>query len=424
MTPLLPLDIWRAELGLHPWHFWGLADTQIVPVTANCDSIVAEYSWQRNDMAGRDDIRRAIERAEQALHTYLGYWPAPKYVETPPLTWPRFNDASQVRYIDQDATGRRVAMPAPDFYVQAMGIEQLSLIGSAAVVYSDPDGDTLDEFWTAQIATTETDPTRLAVYFSALNRLPVNTAVADRWRIQPVSISIAGGIATITGNTWLMVRPVLYQRPRLQAIDPTNPANFVATIEVYTRTTNGNGNSVSTAQATLQFESSDCGGWGSSFCTCGTANGSTDPGTIGEVIARAGIRDKQLGLITPAAAVYDSSSGAWASAMCSTCYAEPDRVVLRYLAGYPLGSDGLMAERWQQVVTMLGAAELKRRIAACRETNERLHDLQLDLTLESTETERYRVAQRDLENPFGTRLGHVQAWKRSKDHILRRGISA
>jgi hypothetical protein len=82
-----------------------------------------------------------------------------------------------------------------------------------------------------------------------------------------------------------------------------------------------------------------------------------------------------------------------------------------------------MAKRWQQIVTMLAAAEVKRRIVACRETNERLHDLQLDMALQATETERYQRSQQDLDNPFGTRLGHIQAWKMASDHILRRGFS-
>jgi hypothetical protein len=78
---------------------------------------------------------------------------------------------------------------------------------------------------------------------------------------------------------------------------------------------------------------------------------------------------------------------------------------------------------WQSIVTMLAAAELKRRICACRETNERLHDLQLDMALQSTTTERYQRTDRDLNNPFGTRLGHIQAWKACQDLVLRRGVA-
>lgn len=427
---LLPLDIWRQEIGLNPWLFWGLADNNtVIKDNSKCSGLVREYSWQGSDAAGRADIRLALEQAEEKLRSYLGYWPAPKYVETEPIGWPRFNDASQVRYRDVDATGRRVAMLAPEFHIQAMGVEQLTLIGQATVagatlVYSDTFGTGFDDTFTITLPipvgmTLTAD--QVAVYFVTADRFD-DLAVGQRWRIEPLEVSISGGNVTIVGRRWLVVRPLLYQAPVLNGISPTNAANFVTALDVYQRSTNGNGNTVTTSQATLIYESSDCGGWGAGYCA-GATNGSSDPGTVGEVIARAGLRDRTLGLITPAAAVYNASTGEWSSAFCSGCYADPDRVKLRYLAGYPL-ERGQMNRRWQQVVAMLGAAELKRRICACRETNERLHDLQMDMALQSTQTERYQRSAEDLNSPFGTRLGHIQAWKQAKDHILRRGFRA
>lgn len=427
MTALLPLDIWRAEIGFNPWLFWGLADGTIIKNDSKCSGLVREYSWQGTDAAGRDDLRRAIERAEDTLFKYLGYRVAPQYVTTEPLPWPRFNDAAMVRYRDLDATNRRVALLAPEFHIQAMGIEQLTLIGSATVgggtlVYSDQFGSGMNDTFTITLPTAVTDPGEIAVYFSAADRFD-DLAVGDRWRIEPLQISISGGNVTIVGRRWLVVRPILYQAPSLNALNPTVAGNFVTSLDVYQRTTNGNGLTVTTCQATLQFESSDCGGWGAGFC-CGPLAGSTDPGTVGEVIARSGIRNRTMGFITPAAAVFNVSTGLWQSAYgCSGCYAEPDRVVLRYLAGDAL-ENGVMAKKWQQTVTMLAAAELKRRICACRDVNERIHDLQLDLSLQSTETERYQRTNEDLNSPFGTRLGHISAWKKANDYILRRGYSA
>jgi hypothetical protein len=135
--PLLPLDIWRAEIGLNPWLFWGLADNSTIIDQSKCSGLLREYSWQGSDTAGRDDLRKAIERAEEKLFSYLGYRVAPQYVETEPLPWPRWNDASQVRYRDMDATGRRVAMQAPEFHIQAMGVEQLTSIGTAGLALLD-----------------------------------------------------------------------------------------------------------------------------------------------------------------------------------------------------------------------------------------------------------------------------------------------
>jgi len=424
MTPLLPLDVWRAEIGLNPWLFWGLADNQTIIDQSKCSGLLREYSWQGSDTAGRDDLRKAIERAEEKLFSYVGYRVAPQYVETEPLAWPRWSDASQARYRDMDASGRRIAMMAPEFHIQAMGVERLTLEGTATVaapgqlVYSDVFGTGFADTFTITMPVTATDPSEIAVYFSAADRFD-DTRTFDRWRIEPIQVSIAAGVATIVGRRWLVVRPILYEAPSLNALTPIGTTNFVTSLDVYRRTTSGDGLTLDDCQAVLQFESSDCGGWGAGWC-CNGLSGSTDPGTVGQVIARSGIRDRTLGLITPAAAAYNSTTGEWSS---GCCYAEPDRVKLRYLAGYPL-ERGVMAKRWQQVVTMLSSAEVKRRIVACRETNERLHDLQMDMALQATETERYQRSQQDMDNPFGTRLGHIQAWKMARDHILRRGFIA
>jgi hypothetical protein len=61
---LLPLDSWRADIGMSPWLFWGLADGQIISDQSKCSGLLREYSWQGSDTAGRDDLRRAIERVE------------------------------------------------------------------------------------------------------------------------------------------------------------------------------------------------------------------------------------------------------------------------------------------------------------------------------------------------------------------------
>jgi len=417
---LLPVDIFRAELGMHPYHFWGMSDQRYTPINSNCSKLVYEYDWQGSDAAGRESVRRAIRDAEWKLHQYLQFWPAPKYVETEALPWPRYGDAAQVRYADMDATGRRVAMNAPDFYVQRMGIEQLTLIDTPAVVLTALGAG--QPYYTFTLTLTGTVPSgatadELAVYFAAADRLDDDM---DRWRIEPVEIEVSGTNATITGRAWLLVVPSSYIGFGIQSLDPTDINTFVSTLDVYRRTTNGDGTSVTTSQATLIYETNDCGQcWGR--CCCSTGTTSSDPGTIGEVIARAGIRDSRLGLVTPAAAIYNPDTGLWQSEWCcASSYCDPDRVKLRYLAGVPL-VNGAMDPKWQSIVVKLAAAELKRRICACRDTNERLHDLQMDMALESTTTERYRRTEQQMNNPFGTRLGHIQAWLDCKDNVSRHG---
>ena len=426
----LPLDTFRAVMGLSPWHFWGFADSgpgAIVPVQSKCSTLTYEYDWQGSDAAGRASIRTAIADAEWKLLDYLGYRVMPEYVDYDLVDWPRFYQADAVRWGDYDATGRRVAVQASEGYIQALGVESLSLIGTATVgggtlVYSALFNPSLQDTFTITLPTTVADATQIAVYFSAADRFD-DTAVGERWRIEPIDVSFSGGNVIIVGRKWLVGRPILYENPVAAALNPTNAANFVTSLDVYQRTTDGTGNSITTCQATLVYETTDCGACWGSGCCCSSSTGSSDPGTTGEVIARAGIRDAVNGLITPAAAIYNTSSGLWSSQWCCAGYCDPDRVKLRYLAGYPL-EGRQMARRFRDPAAWLAAAELKRRVCACRETNERLHDLQQDLTLESTQSERYAVPQGQLDNPFGTRRGHIAAWKAVQDVILRRGISA
>ena len=429
----LPLDTWREIIGLPPWAFWGFADSgpgAIVPILNKCGTLLYEYDWQGSDAAGRQSIRDSIQTAEWKMLDYLGYRPMPEYVSDAIVDWPRYYETDLVRGRDFDATGRRVAVSAPEGYVQAMGIEQLTLIGTVTtgvgggLVYSALFNSSLQDTFTITIATTVTDPTQLAVYFSSADRFD-DTAVGERWRIEPINVSISGGTATITGRKWLCAKPILYQNPVQNAgpLDPQTASNFVTSLDVYQRTTNENGNSITTCQATLVYETNDCGACWGVGCCCNTGTTTSDPGTVGEVIARAGIRHKEYGLITPAAAIYNSAAGTWSSQWCcGASYCDPDRVKLRYLAGYPL-EGRQMARRFRDPVAWLATAELKRRICACRDTNERLWQLQQDMTLESTETERYAVAPADLSNPFGTRRGHIAAWRAVVDVIQRRGIS-
>lgn len=427
---MLSLDTFRAVMGLPPWHFWQFADSgpgAIVPIVSKCSALFYEYDWQNSDAAGRSSIRTAIADATFLMSSYLGYRPSPEYVDFALVDWPRYYQASLVRGYDFDATYRRIAVTAPEGYVQELGVESLTLIGTATVgggtlVYSALFNSALEDTFTVTLPTTVTDVSQIAVYFAAADRFD-DTAVSDRWRIEPVNVSISGGNVVIIGRKWLVGKPILYENPAAAILDPHTAANFVTSLDVYQRATNGNGNSITTCQATLVYETNDCGiCWGRCCCSSGTV--SSDPGMVGEVIARAGLRDKTLGLITPAAATYDSTSGLWSSAWCcSNSYCDPDRVKLRYLAGYPL-QNGQIDRKFRNPLVWLTAAELKRRICACRETNERLWQLQQDMTLESTQSERYVVAQEDLSNPFGPRRGAIQAWRAIRYEILRRGISA
>lgn len=422
LTPLLPLDTFRHVLGWSPFHFWGLSDPEFTPLRAQCVDLLKEYAWQNTDYTGRAEIAAAIESAERLLRDYLGYAIAPEYREVT-VPWPRYYDPSRSRWRGVDATGRWVApaMPFGCGQIQALGVEVLTLQGTVAagvgLVFSDEDNDGLDDTFTATATVpTGTDPETVGVYFVAADRLD-GEAAGQQWRVRPVSVSITGTTATIIGRIWLLVRPILYEGVSVQPLDPTDTGvtgPYAQSLEVYTRATNIDGNTVATSQAKLIWETRPCHGW---WCCCGCqdttyepAGSPHDPAAIGVAIARAGIRDARLGLVGIGSAVLNVTTGIWSSDCWGVC-AEPDRVTVRLLAGEPLES-GNVARKWQTIVARLAMAEMARPLVACEAANRELFRWQLDVALvDGHNEEKYQASDADLACPWGTRRGHIWAWR-------------
>jgi hypothetical protein len=405
------LDFWRAELGYNPWHFWGLADATIQPVTSKCNDVIREYAWQENDQAGRKEIRDAIETAEKILLDQIGYRPAPFYTEDT-LPWPRYHDQKQYRLGRRDVRGGWIPVQLNEGYIQDTGIEAFTLIdGRATLVYTDEDGDGLDETFTITVATTVTDPGEIAIYFDQGDRLDEDDALSARWRIEPVNVVISGGNATIKGKSWLVVKPVLYEDEAHYPIDPTVATNFITDCDVYRRYTYKIGQNSGNSQSALIWESRPCW-WGCD--DCGSASGSTDPASVGLVAGRCGVRDSYNGIVVPAEAVYNSTTGYWSHPCdCLECCGEPDRVLVRYLAGLDLDSLGHMQKTMRTLVTRLAAAEMSKRICACDQANREWSNWQFDVSRVNG-PEQYQYGLDVFNNPLGTRRGHIYAWQQIK----------
>lgn len=427
---MLPLDEWRRILSFHPYHFWQMANST-TPITSACNGLVKEYAWQSVDAVGRAEIREAIQTAEDRLAEYLGYAVAPR-ATSDTLPWPHLSDRWLTRINSMGPDGRYVALQLREGYVQAVGNDTATLLGTPSVALTDRDGDGLVDTFAIAQATTATDASQIEVYFAAMDRLD-GMGYADRYRVAPVTVSLAGGMATITGRAWLIVRPVLYESvlptpsagasDTSGALDPASAAIYAAALDVVQRTTDPNGTALDTAQATLIWETRPCVG---SWCLCNPQTVTTysptgaafDPAAQAFALARVGIRDAIAGIVTPAEAARDATTGVWTETRFDPLYA-PDRVQIRYRAGYPLAADGQMDHRFRPIVARLAAAELSRPIAACDAANRELYRWQLDLARGGGRSlEQFQISPRDLDNPLGTRAGQVYAWKQIQ-HLRR-----
>lgn len=418
VAPLQPLDTFREILGYHPYHFWGLANSD-VPIDSACNTIVAEHSYQSTNVAGRDDIRQALIAAEAKLRGYLQYPVAPQYVEST-IEYPTYLDNRLVRLSPIGSDGGWLSVFTEDGYLRAIGIESLSLLSTATVTYSDQYNTGVNDTFTVTVSTAETDPTKLAVYFAAADRLD-SEAVGARWRTQPVKISIQGGVATITGRAWLLVAPVNYEGfRRTVPIDPSDITKFVSTLEIYIRTTDPNGMTTADAQGYFTWDSLPGYAWWGFCC-----QNSSDPASVASAVARVGIKRSYEGIVIPGEAIYNTSTDQWQATLppWSGFCRPPQSVTVRYLAGYPLGQDGQMDKRFARAVAYLAMAEMPERICACDVANATLWRYQEEMNRTGVGSDVFATTREQLNNPLGNRRGHWYAWNEIKNLRLIRGSS-
>lgn len=404
---LLSLESWRREFGLHPWHFWQLAGSQLYPVSTDCPDLVYQYAWQANDSAAREQIRTAIESGENRLREHLRYSIAPHYVvETLPVA--RWYDAhlNRMQYIGAD--GRWLTCQLGEGKIRKVGVETWALIGTVNVTYSDADGDGLnDTFTTAAVATTVTDVTEIEVMIAAADRWD-GSAAGDQWVVKPVTATISGGNVIVKGRAWQVVDPVKYESSA--TIDPTVPANFVATLEIYRKYINTAGTTTDTAQAVLTWETRPWPTWSGGCCGSGSTNAS-DPAAYATALARVNIRDAEAGIVSFGEAIYDTTNAQWYAVNMSQCR-PPDRIMIRYQAGDAPDSQGNVSQKWQTIAARMGAAELGKRVCACESASRLVYEQQIDRAFGGdARVEKFNMANDDNLSPFGFREGQLYAWR-------------
>lgn len=425
LIPATPLDTFRRIFQWNPRHFWGWAGTGKAKITAKCTGLLREYGWQDSDAAARSGIRAAVALAEETFARELRYPVIPRYAEAT-LPYPRLANPALTRLWPAQADGRRLAVLLPEGEVQALGRPTRTVIGDAPqtgavpyvgpspaapyLIYRDRDGDGLADQFEAAIATTLTDPAELAAYVSAADRWD-GSPLSERWRVQPATVTISSGIATITGPAWVCARPVLYEGEDggpLNGLDPALASNYLTALTVARRFTDASGTTVATAPMVLTWEGGVCPSW------CGPDQ---------SVVACGAIRDAALGLVTISnyydpATGWQACPGSWADWGCT----EPARVTVRYLAGLSPLADGTPIDPWAAALCRFVAAELDRPVCSCQESNKGIAHWQQDLSQTGASDALFQAPD-DFDNPFGSRRGHLYAWRLIRGEQQRPGIA-
>lgn len=380
-TPtLLALDDWAAIMSISPWAFNQL-DVSLLGAGESCD-VWYQHTWQRGQTLTREDVARAVADAEAMIAHELTYWPAPKFTVGEKITYPRHYEAAAASHW-RSARWQLKSVKTKWGYINIPGIEARTVLSeSAAITFSDTDGDGHDDWFTSEAVTTSvSDLEEIAAYIRDEDRPDAVTSETEEcWRLNPVRINqdLFAGTVTISGPIWLLVNPQLALTPAPSPLDPTDTATYVAGIKVVRRYVD------TSTQGEVIFEQTPC---------------QSSPCETLEVCACFGERDAQMGYVVPHAVGGVSSGGS-----CTTCGYAPDFVRIHYLSGYRLEHSGSyrMDRLHAQMVARLAATLLPNK--SC-------------VTCSEAQIDHWRGTDEDLpfdemSNPFGAQRGAIWAWKR------------
>lgn len=317
----------------------------------------------------RDEVALALNNAISKIVDILGYYPRPTWIteEVIPLHWssPYQLQTLQTRYKHLIEFGSR-------------GTTLIS--ASQAVVYTDGDGDGVNDTATITIATTVTDTAEVQIFFRVADGAPA--AADELWEIEPTTVSISGGVATITASRALFVKPstiwavpYTFDAGNLDTphyADIGQAADFVTTVDVY-RVYNDTTNAV-------QLQSDDI--WTNCDCSSVTT-------TLSAAGAR--ITNKRLGIFE----VRPTACG---------CSGFVESVKVNYRAGLAL---------------VRGAVDPTLAEAIIRFANTHFGQPPCDLservrekwTYDRDAEDRELLTPEVIHNPFGIQRGSIFAWR-------------
>lgn len=369
-------------LGFNPLYFSGaVTTTGVMNVLNDQRPLWPQYEWQAAAQFSRESLARIIAKAEQDIARLIGYWPAPNYVSGEHHVYD--GDYLQLDRGKLIVGGRRAT----------------TLIGTVAPVFSDPDGDSFNELATITAPTTLTDACQIKLFFTG------NTG-QRQWEVRPIkTIEITGGNVVITLDSWLLIKPELWNRlpnnASISGIVANDTDSYVTSVEVRREFTDP-------ASASVEF-----------YWNCGRCGGS-GCGPLCEAEMAQGCfatYDAEQGLIAPFIATYDADSESWTE--CNSCGAgrRADYVRVWYLSGLQenLSLEGVQCTQLSYDMAYLVSILAASRIEFFKGSNNNVQALvdywRRDLTESSQGSSQFFVPVEYARNSLGTRRGEVEVFR-------------
>lgn len=384
---LLSLDQWAQVLGLNPWEFNQIGKGLPKNNTQQCGSVFYQYNYQQ-DFLSREQVATAIADAENAIAEQLGYYPAPKYTVGEQVQYPRPANHQFGGTYNWAGEWKAVELQHGHF-IGGGAMARTSLGDTTDLTFSDPDGDGVNELFTCSIPyTTNTNVDEIALYFRATDRN--NDPIGETWRIRPINVSIAAGVATITGHASLLVVPnltLVYNPQNLSAVDT---ANYVAQVAVYRVWRDDTHTDSYPYQGVAEWDNA---------CECSpNCTFNVRPICLGGRLDRQGM---------PYAS-FDLGCSFWDG------YIQPNRLNVNYLSGLPL-VNGRVSDEWARIIAYLACALLPTEPCGCERSQRVIaHWKEPEkIDINSGAGQRAFSPKEIDNNPFGSiGRGAIYAWKR------------
>lgn len=386
-TPtLLALDHWAAILGFNPWQFNQIGKDLPVPITAQCNNVWFQYSWQE-DFLSREEIGNAIDSAEQLVADQVKFWPAPKYIEDELIEPRHTRDWGRRSLFAPD--GQWKPASTEYMYIRETGkLTRTLLQADAPVVYSAQVGTFEDIFTITITTTTVMNPDEIAIYFTLTDRL--GNDIDETWKIRPVKVNVSGTTVTITGSKFLMVKPELEETYAALKLSATLVANFIVEVDVHRVFTDQTATADNPDQGLASWDPPpgcdvDCGVRVAPFCA---SNDNADSGVV-KIQIQAGDAPYPWG---------------------------PDRLHLNYLSGIPL-NNGKMDVMWAKVITYLSVTLLASEKCGCERANRILYHWRSVPSRQDENARPLTISEID-DNPLvSPRRGARYAWNYIKQKV-------
>lgn len=407
-TPtLLSLTEFARQIGVDPLHFAQGVST--LRPESRCSDVWMQYDWQNPQKMSREGIAYHVAEAERDLADALGYWPAPTWElgEFHPYPHPQrpeaFGGGGNVRL-------RWKSVRLNRGYVIEGGVRGTTLIGTEDWVGVDADGDGFNELARFTLDLSGLDPVpsacEIKAYFKEYDVAdadnsrtdPVSEGADEAWEVRPLRVTRSGPVATATVycNTWQLFRPQLQEALNADDIPADDADSYVDELVFYREYNDP-------SQQVLFGWDVEMGCTDLEDCAETTQSGCFH------------VKEERNGLVTPRPSTYNTSTEQFMSTNWTESV-EPDALQVWYRSGWtPTNQRGceVLDPYWARVITMIAVARLPWPLCDCSNVVDLTNRWRLDVSMIETEGNKSRsflVNPDELSNPFGQRVGEIQAW--------------